>query len=117
MKEKDTMGRILTATTESIPGFEIVQVLGVVRGNTVRTRHVGRDILASFKTIIGGEIEGYTDLMTQAREQALERMLAQAEARGADAVIALRFETSNIMETASEILVYGTAVRVRRRSA
>lgn len=108
------MGRILTATTENIPGFEVVQVLGVVRGNTVRTRHVGRDILAGFKTIVGGEIEGYTDLMTQAREQALDRMLEEAEARDAHAVIAIRFETSNIMKSASEILVYGTAVKMRR---
>lgn len=108
------MGRILTSTAENLPGFDIVQVLGVVRGNTVRTRHVGRDILASLKTIVGGEIEGYTDLMTDAREQALDRMLEQAEERGAHAVIAVRFETSNIMESASEILVYGTAVRVRK---
>lgn len=107
------MGRILTSTAENIAGFEVIQVLGVVRGNTVRTRHLGRDLLAGLKTIVGGEIEGYTELMTEAREQALERMLEQAEERGADAVIAVRFETSNIMEAASEILVYGTAVRIR----
>lgn len=107
------MGRILTTTGETIPGFEIVQVIGLVRGNTVRTRHVGRDILAGFKTIVGGEIAGYTDLMTAAREQAIERMLEQAEDLEADAVIAVRFETSSIMDTAAELFVYGTAVRTK----
>lgn len=107
------MGRILTTTAETVPGFEVVQVLGLVRGNTVRTRHVGRDIMASFKTLVGGEIEGYTDLMTAAREQALERMLEQAEALEADGVIAVRFETSSIMDSAAELFVYGTAVRLK----
>ena len=106
------MGRILTSTTETIAGFDVNQVIGLVRGNTVRTRHVGRDIMASFKTLIGGEIEGYTDLMSDAREEALNRMLEAAEERGADAVIGIRFETSNIMDTAAELLVYGTAVKI-----
>lgn len=107
------MGRILTTTTEAVPGFDVVQVVGLVRGNTVRTRHVGRDIMASFKTIVGGEIESYTTLMTDAREQALERMLEDAEVLGADAVIAIRFETSDLMASAAELLVYGTAVKLR----
>lgn len=107
------MGRILTTTSETVPGFEITQVIGLVRGNTVRTRHVGRDILAGLKTVVGGEIVGYTGLMTDAREQALERMLEQAEARGADAVIAIRFETSSIMQSAAELFVYGTAVKIK----
>lgn len=106
------MGRILTTSTETIAGFDVVQILGLVRGNTVRTRHIGRDIMASFKTLVGGEIEGYTDLMSEAREEALNRMLEEAERRGADAVISIRFETSNIMESAAELLVYGTAVKV-----
>lgn len=106
------MGRILTSTTENIAGFEVVQVIGLVRGNTVRTRHVGRDIMASFKTLVGGEIEGYTDLMSAAREESLNRMLEAAEERGADAVIGIRFETSSIMDTAAELLVYGTAVKI-----
>jgi len=108
------MGRLLTSTADTLPGFEVVQTLGIVRGNTVRARHIGRDILAGFKNMVGGEITSYTDLMTTAREEAIERMLEQAEEKGADAVVAIRFETSGIMEMAAELFVYGTAVKIRK---
>ncbi len=91
---------------------KIVKTLGLVRGNTVRSRNMGRDILASLKNLVGGEIEEYTKLMAEAREQALDRMMAEAGAMGANAVISVRFSTSEIMSAASEILAYGTAVIV-----
>lgn len=107
------MGKMLMATTESVPGFEVVQVIGLVRGNTVRARHLGRDLMAGIRNLVGGEISDYTQLLTDAREEALERMIEQAEALEADAVIGIRFETGSVMDMASEIFVYGTAVRLR----
>ncbi len=102
------------STTNTVPGREIAAILGVARGNTIRTRHVGRDILAGLRTIVGGEVTGYTKLMAESREQALARMVEHAEALGADAVVGLRVTTQMVMQGASEILVYGTAVRLRR---
>ena len=99
-------------TSENIPGKEITEVLGIARGSTVRARNLGRDIFAAFKNVVGGEIEEYTKLQADAREQALERMIADANRLNADAVINLRFSTSLIMQGASEILAYGTAVRL-----
>tara|TARA_B100000686_G_C16001169_1_gene576694 strand:- start:113 stop:427 length:315 start_codon:yes stop_codon:yes gene_type:complete len=99
-------------TSENIPGKEITDVLGIARGSTVRARNLGRDIFAAFKNVVGGEIEEYTKLQADAREQALERMIADANRLNADAVINLRFSTSLIMQGASEILAYGTAVRL-----
>lgn len=99
-------------TSENIPGKEITDVLGIARGSTVRARNLGRDIFAAFKNVVGGEIEEYTKLQADAREQALERMVADANRLNADAVINLRFSTSLIMQGASEILAYGTAVRL-----
>lgn len=93
-----------------IAGQRIARNLGLVYGNTIRARHVGRDILAVLKNVVGGEIEEYTKLMAEAREQALDRMVAQASARGANAVLTVRFSTSYIMGSASEILAYGEAV-------
>ncbi len=104
---------MILTNTETVPGREVVEILGVVKGNTVRARNIGRDILALLKNVVGGEIEEYTKLIAEAREQALDRMIAQAEALGADAVINLRFSTSYIMSSASEILAYGTAVKLR----
>ncbi len=104
---------MIITTNDQIPGKEIVEVLGIVEGNTIRARNIGRDILAVFKNLIGGEIEEYTKLMAESREQALDRMKAMAEERGADAVISVRFSTSYIMQSAAEILVYGTAVKLR----
>ena len=107
---------MILTNTDTVPGREVVEILGVVKGNTVRARNIGRDILALLKNVVGGEIEEYTKLIAEAREQALDRMTAQAEALGADAVINLRFSTSYIMSSASEILAYGTAVKLRRKS-
>ena len=103
--------RAMKITTSSqIAGKTIVETLGVVRGNTIRVRHLGRDILASFRMLIGGEVQDYTKMMAEAREQAIDRMLEEARAAGADAVVDVRFSTSYIMTGAAEILVYGTAV-------
>lgn len=104
---------MILSTTDTIPGKQINRVLGIAKGNTIRARHIGKDILALFKTIVGGEIEEYTKLIAEAREQALDRMIANARELGADAVINVRFSTSYIMGTASEILAYGTAVKLQ----
>jgi len=101
------------ATTETIPGREIYQVLGLVNGSTVRAKSVARDIGAVLKSLIGGELRDYTTMMVEAREEALARMIRQAEQLGANAIVGVRFTTSAIMGGASEILVYGTAVKVR----
>ena len=103
---------MLLSTTDTIHGKKIIKHLGLVRGNTIRARHVGKDILASFKNILGGEISGYTKLMAESREQSLDRMVAEATELGANAIIEVRFATSQVMQMASEILVYGTAVVV-----
>lgn len=102
---------MIIATTEEIPGKKIVQVLGVSRGSTVRARNVGSDIFAGLKNIVGGEISEYTKLQADAREEAMQRMQKDAEKMGADAVVSMRINTSMIMQGASEILVYGTAVK------
>jgi len=99
-------------TTEEILGYRIVEVLGLVRGNTIRARHVGHDIMAALKTLVGGEITEYTKMMAEAREQALDRMRAEAVARGGNAIVTARFSTSMVMTGCAEILVYGTAVRL-----
>ena len=103
---------MMLVTSNSIPGKKIVKTLGMVEGNTVRARHVGKDILAGLKTIVGGEIAEYTKLLAESREQALDRMKTEAEALGANAIIDVRFSTSYIMGGAAEILAYGTAVMV-----
>jgi uncharacterized protein YbjQ (UPF0145 family) len=100
---------IVTASS-GIPGWTIREDLGLVRGNTIRARHLGRDILAGFKSIVGGEIHDYTKMMGEAREQAIDRMIEHAEELGADAVVNVRFSTSYVMGGAAEILVYGSAV-------
>jgi len=101
---------ILTTISE-IPGKEIKELLGIARGNTVRARNIGRDIFAGLKNIVGGEISEYTQLIADSREEALARMIKDAERMGADAVINVRFTTSMIMQGCSEILAYGTAVK------
>lgn len=103
---------MILATTDSIPGRRITEVLGLVRGNTIRARHVGKDIAAAFKNLAGGEITDYTKMMAESREQALDRMIEDAAALGATAIVGVRFSTSSVMQSAAEILVYGTAVRV-----
>lgn len=114
MKVRNIMGQILVTTQDQVSGFEITHTLGLVRGNTVRARNAVRDFTAGVKTIFGGEIGEYTRLLTEAREQALQRMLEQAEDRGADAIVATRFETSNVLQGVAELYVYGTAVKLRK---
>jgi uncharacterized protein YbjQ (UPF0145 family) len=101
---------MIMVTTDEIPHKKIKKSFGLVKGNTIRARHLGRDIVAIFKNIIGGEIEEYTKLMAQSREQAIDRMTAEAKALGANAIIGVKFSTTYIMGSAAEILVYGTAV-------
>ena len=104
---------MIVVTTDSVPGREVAEVLGMVRGNTIRARHLGKDILAVLRNVVGGEITEYTKLMAESREQAIDRMTDRAEELGADAILATRITTSMVMSQASEILVYGTAVRLR----
>lgn len=106
---------MLLTTTPDLPGYEIIEVLDIARGSTVRARHLGRDIGAVFKSMVGGEIRAYTDLMADAREQSIDRMIADAESLGANAIINVRFMTSMVLQGSSEILAYGTAVRVRKQ--
>lgn len=101
---------MIVVTSEDIAGQRIVRTLGLVRGNTIRSRHLGRDIIALFRRAVGGEIRDYTKMMAEAREQAFDRMVAEAEALGANAVVAVRFASSEIMGGAAEIIIYGTAV-------
>jgi uncharacterized protein YbjQ (UPF0145 family) len=103
---------VLLSNTEFIPGMEIVQFFGVVSGSTVRAKHIGRDLMAGLKNIVGGELKGYTELLHEAREDALQRMTQQAESLGANAVVNVRFSTSSVAQGAAELFAYGTAVRV-----
>jgi uncharacterized protein YbjQ (UPF0145 family) len=103
---------MIVTTTENIPGKQIVQVFGISRGSTVRARNVGRDIFAGLKNLVGGEISEYTQLQADSREQAMERMIQDAKKMGADAIVNVRFATSMITQGASEILAYGTAVKL-----
>jgi uncharacterized protein YbjQ (UPF0145 family) len=103
---------MIFVTSDQIAGKTIKKTLGIVRGNTIRARHVGRDISAALKNIVGGEIKDYTKMMAESREQALDRMVEEAESLGANAIVTVRFATSMIIQSASEILAYGTAVIV-----
>jgi uncharacterized protein YbjQ (UPF0145 family) len=105
---------MILATNDSLAGYRITETLGLVRGNTIRARHIGRDIMALLKNIVGGEITEYTKLMSESREQSLDRMTADAERLGADAVLSVRFTTSMLMGGAAELLAYGTAVRIEK---
>jgi uncharacterized protein YbjQ (UPF0145 family) len=101
---------MIITTTEQVLGKKIKKTIGMVRGSTIRARHLGRDIMAGLRGIVGGEITEYTKMMAEAREESLRRMVEDAEAQGANAVVCLRFTTSMVMQNASEILAYGTAV-------
>ena len=101
---------MIVTTTNSVKGRDTVEVLGLVRGSSVRARHVGRDIIAGLRNIIGGEISGYTNLLAESREEAMTRMLEEAEGKGANVIVGMRFATSMVMGGAAEILAYGTAV-------
>lgn len=106
------MSDMQVSNLEAIPGTKIVRHLGMVQGNTVRAKHVGRDIMAGLKNIVGGELRGYTELLTDSREECTARMIAQARSLGANAVLNVRFSTSSVSAGASELFVYGTAVVV-----
>ncbi|HPR62588.1 MAG TPA: YbjQ family protein [Thermoanaerobaculia bacterium] len=103
---------MIVCTTAEIAGKRVVRTLGLVRGNTIRSRHIGKDILAVFRNIVGGEISEYTKMLAESREQALDRMVEEARALGANAVICVKFMTSEVMQGAAELLAYGTAVIV-----
>lgn len=103
---------MLLSNLESVPGHTITQQLDVVYGSTVRSKHVGRDFMAGLKNIVGGELKGYTELLEESRQEAMNRMINKAQSLGANAIVGIRFSTSNIAQGASELFVYGTAVRV-----
>ena len=103
---------MIISTTEKIPGKEVTEILGIARGSTVRSRNIGRDIFAGLKNMVGGEISEYTKLQAESREEALERMKDDAQRMGANAIIGIRMQTSMIMQNASEMLVFGTAVKI-----
>jgi uncharacterized protein YbjQ (UPF0145 family) len=105
---------MIVVNTETIPGMRIVALKGLVQGNTIRAKHIGRDIMAGLKNIVGGELKGYTELLTEARGQALDRMISQAEALGANAVVNVRFTTSSVAQGAAELYCYATAVVAER---
>ena len=103
-------------TQDSFEDYQITETLGLVRGNTIRARHLGKDILAGLRNIVGGEIGEYTKMLAEAREQSIDRMLAEASDLGADGIVCLRFVTSPVMQGAAELLVYGTAVKLQRKT-
>ena len=107
----------MIVTTQDEPSdYEVVETLGMVRGNTIRARHVGKDILAGLRNLVGGEITEYTKMLAESREQALDRMLAEASQLGADGVVCVRFTTAAVMQGSAELLAYGTAVKLRRKN-
>ncbi len=101
---------MIVVNTETVPGRKILEVKGLVQGNTIRAKHAGRDIAAGFKNLIGGELTGYTELLTESRRQAMERMIAQAQELEANAILNVRFTTSSVTAGAAEMYAYGTAV-------
>jgi len=113
IKTDEKQGKMIVTTSTEVPDKKVAQILGVVKGNTVRARNIGRDIGAGFKSIVGGEIKTYTNMIADARDEAYNRMVNQAIELGADAVIGVRFMTSMIMQGASEMLAYGTAVKLK----
>ena len=107
---------MLICTSPDVRGRRIHRTLGLVRGNSIRTRHIGRDIMASFRSLVGGELPEYTKMLAETREEALDRMIEEARSYGADGIVAVRFATSEIMGRAAELLVYGTAVQFEDES-
>ena len=103
---------MMVTNVEAVPGKRIAEHFGIVQGSTIRAKHIGRDLMAGLKNIVGGELTGYTELLVEARKEALDRMKAQAQEAGANAVVNVRFSTSSVAQGAAEILCYGTAVRV-----
>ena len=103
---------MILTTSDKIPGKEIIETLGLVRGSTIKAKHIGKDILAGLRSIVGGEIKEYTEALNEAREISTKRMIKEAEELGADAIVCIRFTTSQVMAGAAELLVYGTAVKL-----
>ncbi len=103
---------MIISTQDEFTDYRITKTLGLVRGNTIRARHLGKDILAGLRSVVGGEISEYTKMLAESREQALDRMVAEAQRLGADAIVGMRFATSPVMQGAAELLAYGTAVKV-----
>ncbi len=106
---------MLLTSQDNFSEYEIVETLGIVKGNTVRARHVGKDVLAGFRNIVGGEIEEYTKLLAESREQSIDRMIESAKSLGADGIVCIRFTTSSIMQSAAEMFVFGTAVKLKKK--
>ena len=107
---------MIIVTTDYVPGREVTEALGIVRGSTIRAKHIGKDILAGLRSIVGGEVKEYTEMLVEARSESMRRLEAQADKVGADAVINLRFMTSQVMTGAAELLAYGTAVKLKQVS-
>ena len=107
---------MIVVNTEFIPGYEVTETIGLVRGSTIRSKHIGKDILAGLRTLVGGEIKEYTEMLIEARNESMRRMEAQAVSIDADAVINVRFVTSQVMSGAAELLAYGTAVKLRQKA-
>jgi uncharacterized protein YbjQ (UPF0145 family) len=106
---------MILVNTDTVPGYEVTESLGMVRGNIVQAKHIGKDIIASFRTIVGGEIKEYSEMLTESRQKATQRMVQHGEELGADAIINVRFITSQVMQGAAELLVYGTAVKLQKK--
>ena len=105
---------MLLTTQDHFSEYQITETLGLVKGNTVRARHAGKDILAAFRNVVGGEIEEYTKLLAESREQSIDRMVAMAQTMGADGIVCIRFTTSSVMQAAAEMFVFGTAVKLKK---
>jgi len=108
---------MLITTQDEFAEYEISETVGLVKGNTIRARHIGKDIMAGLRTIVGGEISEYTKMLAESREQALDRMVSEAKAKKADGIVCLRFTTSSVMAGSAELLAYGTAVKLRKRGS
>jgi len=106
---------MIITTQDELADYRITETLGIVRGNTIRARHLGKDILAGLRNLVGGEIEEYTKMLAESREQAIDRMISEAKSRGADGIVCLRFTTSSVMQGAAELLAYGTAVKLEKK--
>ncbi len=106
---------MILTTQDEISGYEIIETLGIVRGNTVRARHLGKDIMAGFRNMVGGEIEEYTKLLAESREQSIDRMIEEAKSLNSDGIVCIRFTTSSITQAAAELFVFGTAVKLRKK--
>ncbi|MBP3952566.1 YbjQ family protein [Bacillus suaedae] len=106
---------MMIVTTEQVAGYAVAEVIGYVKGSTIQTKHIGRDITAGLKGLVGGEIKSYNEMMTEARKLAMHRMVEEAKAKGANAIIGMRMQTSTVMANAAEIITYGTAVVIEKK--